>query len=50
MAIVVVGGLITSTLLSLLVVPIVCTYVEDVLQWIGRLFLKLTYGSQKAIP
>lgn len=33
MAIAVIGGLITSTLLSLLVIPAVFTYVDDLLQW-----------------
>jgi multidrug efflux pump subunit AcrB len=33
MAIVVIGGLITSTFLSLLVVPVVFTYVDDALTW-----------------
>jgi multidrug efflux pump subunit AcrB len=37
MAIVVIGGLITSTFLSLLVVPVVFTYVDDVVQWVQRL-------------
>ncbi|MES2298018.1 MAG: efflux RND transporter permease subunit [Pseudomonadota bacterium] len=36
MAITVLGGLITSTLLSLLVVPAVFTYVDDLSQWLGR--------------
>ncbi|SIL22655.1 Uncharacterised protein [Mycobacteroides abscessus subsp. abscessus] len=36
MAIAVIGGLITSTVLSLLVVPAVFTYVDDIEQWIGR--------------
>lgn len=36
MAIVVIGGLITSTVLSLLVVPVVFTYVDDFLQWMRR--------------
>jgi multidrug efflux pump subunit AcrB len=36
MAIAVVGGLITSTLLSLLVVPAVFTYVDDIQEWIVR--------------
>lgn len=35
MAIAVIGGLVTSTLLSLLVIPVVFTYVDDVLIW-GR--------------
>jgi multidrug efflux pump subunit AcrB len=40
MAIAVIGGLITSTLLSLLVVPAVFTYVDDIEQVIGKLFRK----------
>lgn len=36
MATVVIGGLLTSTALSLLVVPVVFTYVDDVLQWLRR--------------
>lgn len=36
MAVVVIGGLITSTFLSLLVVPVVFTYVDDALQWARR--------------
>ena len=34
MAIVVIGGLITSTFLSLLVIPVVFTYVDDGVQWL----------------
>jgi multidrug efflux pump subunit AcrB len=34
MAIVVIGGLITSTFLSLLVVPVVYTYVDDAIEWL----------------
>ena len=37
MAIVVIGGLITSTFLSLLVIPVLFTFVDDVVQWVGRL-------------
>ncbi|WP_374326992.1 efflux RND transporter permease subunit [Azonexus sp.] len=36
MAIVVIGGLITSTFLSLLVIPVVFTYVDDLIAWLGR--------------
>jgi len=36
MAIVVIGGLLTSTALSLLVVPVVFTYVDDLLLWLRR--------------
>lgn len=35
MAIAVIGGLITSTLLSLLVIPVVFTYVDDLYQWLS---------------
>jgi len=41
MAIAVIGGLITSTLLSLLVVPAVFTYVDDIEHWFGRMAGKL---------
>jgi multidrug efflux pump subunit AcrB len=37
MAIAVIGGLITSTFLSLLVIPAVFTYVDDVAQWLSKL-------------
>ncbi len=36
MAIVVIGGLITSTFLSLLVIPVLFTYVDDAVQWVLR--------------
>ena len=38
MAIVVIGGLITSTFLSLLVIPVLLTYVDDVVQRLMHLF------------
>jgi len=41
MAITVIGGLITSTLLSLLVVPAVFTYVDDLEHWMKRMLGKL---------
>ncbi len=40
MAIVVIGGLITSTFLSLLVIPVVFTYVDDGIEWMRRMFNK----------
>jgi multidrug efflux pump subunit AcrB len=43
MAITVIGGLITSTLLSLLVVPAVFTYVDDIEHWIARMVRKLRH-------
>jgi Cu/Ag efflux pump CusA len=36
MAIVVIGGLITSTFLSLLVIPVVFTFVDDAIVWIRQ--------------
>jgi multidrug efflux pump subunit AcrB len=41
MAIAVIGGLITSTLLSLLVVPAVFTYIDDLEHWLGRIVNRL---------
>jgi Cu/Ag efflux pump CusA len=40
MAIAVIGGLITSTVLSLLVIPVVFTYLDDLGLWVGRLFAR----------
>jgi multidrug efflux pump subunit AcrB len=40
MAIAVIGGLITSTFLSLLIIPAVFTYVDDLGQWTARKFSK----------
>lgn len=37
MAISVIGGLVTSTILSLLIVPVVFTFVDDFANWAGRL-------------
>ncbi|MBB4844524.1 multidrug efflux pump subunit AcrB [Paucibacter oligotrophus] len=36
MAIVVIGGLITSTFLSLLVIPVLFSYVDDAIAWVAR--------------
>lgn len=44
MAVAVIGGLITSTVLSLLVIPVVFTYRYDVGLWAGRLFRQFTAG------
>jgi multidrug efflux pump subunit AcrB len=52
MAVAVIGGLITSTFLSLLVIPVVFTYVDDLVQWTGRVWRRkagVTQGSQPAV-
>ena len=41
MAIAVIGGLITSTFLSLLVIPVVFTYLDDLGLWVNRMYGKL---------
>jgi multidrug efflux pump subunit AcrB len=38
MAIAVIGGLITSTFLSLLVIPVVFTYIDDLHDWLRAKF------------
>lgn len=48
MAIAVIGGLLTSTFLSLLVIPVVFTYVDDLLELLKRLTIKLRRASQAA--
>ncbi len=45
MAIVVIGGLITSTFLSLLVIPVVFTYVDDALAWLRRRLHRASPGA-----
>ena len=50
MAIVVIGGLITSTFLSLLVVPVVFTYVDDFLSFMRRRILNRKPTSPAAAP
>ena len=45
MAIVVIGGLITSTFLSLLVIPVLFTYVDDAVSRLKRLFDRPTAGA-----
>ena len=50
MAIVVIGGLITSTFLSLLVIPVIYTYVDDMVQGSARLWRRLRGGASSAQP
>jgi multidrug efflux pump subunit AcrB len=45
MAIVVIGGLITSTFLSLLVIPVVFTFVDDLINLTGRLLRRRRPGA-----
>lgn len=45
MAAAVIGGLLTSTLLSLLVIPVVFTYVDEFSQLCGRLWRKLSASN-----
>ncbi len=49
MAIVVIGGLITSTFLSLLVIPVVFTFVDDLLQWLRRHRPHLPHHHEAAV-
>ena len=48
MAIVVIGGLITSTFLSLLVIPVLFTYVDDVVQRLLRLLKHSSHSTTAA--
>jgi len=41
MAIAVIGGLITSTVISLLVIPVVFNYLDDLGQWVTRIYARL---------
>ncbi len=47
MAIAVIGGLITSTVLSLLVIPAVFTYIDDAGQWLKRKWYQHTNVNKK---
>jgi len=46
MAVAVIGGLVTSTLLSLLVIPVAYTYLDDFNSWIKALWRR--YATAKA--
>lgn len=47
MAIAVIGGLVTSTILSLLVVPVVFEYVDDTEHWLGKQMRRLRLRGKK---
>ena len=46
MAIAVVGGLFMSTLLTLVVVPVVFTYMDDLQNWIFKVFKSRQHGDE----
>jgi multidrug efflux pump subunit AcrB len=51
MAIVVIGGLITSTFLSLLVIPVLFSFVDDFILWAGRLLRRQPrLGASPLVP
>jgi multidrug efflux pump subunit AcrB len=50
MAIAVIGGLITSTFLSLLIIPAVFTYIDDLGQWTARKFRSAAKSSPGPNP
>jgi hypothetical protein len=50
MAIVVIGGLITSTVLSLLVVPVVYSYMDDGVQWLRQRIARRPAAARQSPP
>jgi hypothetical protein len=52
MAVAVIGGLVTSTFLSLLIIPVVFTFVDDVISLLKRLFHRRTRtgNEQQVLP
>ena len=50
MAVAVIGGLITSTFLSLLVIPAVFTYVDDFAEWVKRRWHRGGHGAPASMP
>jgi len=50
MAVAVIGGLLTSTFLSLLVVPVVCEKVDDIKEWAWRKYRGARHHAPKAEP
>ena len=49
MAIAVIGGLITSTVLSLFYVPVVFTYVDDLKRWVKRMVVGTRGRGESAV-
>ena len=50
MALVVIGGLITSTLLSLVLVPVVYEFVDDFEQWLRPKLARLVTPREETSP
>ncbi|MBF0162400.1 MAG: efflux RND transporter permease subunit [Magnetococcales bacterium] len=50
MAVVVIGGLLTSTLLSLLVIPVIFTYIDDLQRQLRRLGMWLLHQADHPAP
>ena len=50
MAVAVIGGLITYTFLSLLVIPAVFTYVDDFAEWVKRRWHRGAHGAPASMP
>jgi multidrug efflux pump subunit AcrB len=50
MAVAVIGGLVTSTVLSLVVVPAVFTYVDDIEAWMKRIWAKRPGHHEAQVP
>jgi HAE1 family hydrophobic/amphiphilic exporter-1 len=49
MAIAVIGGLMSSTLLSLIYIPVIYSYVDDASKWLGKRLARLsTYTGEEA--
>jgi hypothetical protein len=47
MAVAVIGGLVTSTFLSLLIIPVVFTFVDDIIAFVRRLLHRRSGGQAK---
>jgi len=50
MAIVVIGGLITSTVLSLLIIPVMFTYMDDAVQWLKSVLSRTSAAISHSPP
>ncbi len=48
MAVVVIGGLLSSTLLTLLLIPVMYTILDDLQAWLGRTVLRRSHRPAQA--